>query len=62
MHQNNNIQKKEFILQFIAYLISNKPEIINTNFLSAIQFIIHNNTVKEDYLIQYLLGELDKVL
>ena len=57
-----NIQKKEFILQFIAYLISNKPEIINTNFLSAIQFIIHNNTVKEDYLIQYLLGELDKVL
>jgi DNA polymerase III delta prime subunit len=57
-----NIQKKEFILQFIAYLISNKPEIINTHFLSAIQFIIHNNTVKEDYLIQYLLGELDKVL
>jgi replication factor C subunit 3/5 len=57
-----NIQKKEFILQFIAYLISNKPEIINTNFLSTIQFIIHNNNVKEDYLIQYLLGELDKVL
>ena len=57
-----NIQKKEFILQFIAYLISNKSEIITTNFLSRIQFIIHNNNVKEDYLIQYLLGELDKVL
>jgi len=57
-----NIQKKEFILQFITYLINNRPDIMNTNFLSSIQFIIHNNNVKEDYLIQYLLGELDKVL
>ena len=56
-----NIQKKEFILQFITYLINNRPDIMNTNFLSSIQFIIHNNNVKEDYLIQYLLGELDKV-
>ena len=59
--QKDNIQKKEFILQFIAYLISNKPGILNSDFLSSLQFIIHNNTVKEEYLIQYLLGELDKV-
>jgi len=57
-----NIQKKEFILQFISYLITNKSVIIDSSFLSCIQFIIHNNNVKEDYLIQYLLGELDKVL
>jgi replication factor C subunit 3/5 len=56
-----NIQKKEFLIQFIAYLISNKPNILNSKFLSSLQFIIHNNTVKEGYLIQYLLGELDKV-
>ncbi len=56
-----NIQKKEFLIQFIAYLISNKPNILNSEFLSSLQFIIHNNTVKEGYLIQYLLGELDKV-
>ena len=56
-----NIQKKEFILQFIAYLISNKPGIITSEFLSSLQFIIHNNTVKEEYLIQYLLGELEGV-
>ena len=56
-----NIQKKEFLIQFIAYLISNKPNILNIEFLSSLQFIIHNNTVKEGYLIQYLLGELDKV-
>ena len=57
-----NIQKREFILQFISYLISNKSVIISTSFLSSLQFIIHNNGVKEEYLIQYLLGELDKVL
>ena len=57
-----NIQKKEFILQFITYLINNKLDIITTDLLSSLQFIIHNNTVKEQYLLQYLLGELDNVL
>ena len=57
-----NIQKKEFILQFITYLINNKLDIITTELLSSLQFIIHNNTVKEQYLLQYLLGELDNVL
>ena len=56
-----NIQKKEFLIQFIGYLISNKPNILTSDFLSSLQFIIHNNMVKEEYLIQYLLGELDKV-
>ena len=56
-----NIQEKEFLIQFIAYLISSKPNILTSDFLSSLQFIIHNNMVKEEYLIQYLLGELDKV-
>jgi len=56
-----NIQKREFILQFISYLISNKPGILNSKFISSLQFIIHNNTVKEIYLLQYLLGELESV-
>ena len=58
----DDIQKKEFIIQFITYLINNKLEIITTELLSSLQFIIHNNTVKEEYLLQYLLGELDNVL
>tara|TARA_B110000444_G_scaffold63560_1_gene59517 strand:+ start:2064 stop:2999 length:936 start_codon:yes stop_codon:yes gene_type:complete len=56
-----NIQQQEFILQFISYLISNKPGILNSKFISSLQFIIHNNTVKERYLLQYLLGELESV-
>ena len=54
-----NIRKTQFVLQFIAYLISNKPKILTTKFVSSIEYIIHNNSVKEDYLIQYLLGELE---
>ena len=56
-----NIRKKQFLLRFIAYLISNKAEILNTHILSAFEFIIHNSSTKEDYLIQYFLGELDKL-
>lgn len=56
-----NIRKKHFLLRFIAYLISNKAEILDTKLLSAFEFIIHNSSTKEDYLIQYLLGELDKL-
>jgi len=57
----HNIRKKHFLLRFIAYLISNKAEILTTNLLSAMEFIIHNSSTKEDYLIQYLLVELDKL-
>ena len=56
-----NIRKKQFLLRFIAYLISNKAEILNTNTLSAFEFIIHNSSTKEENLIQYFLGELDKL-
>tara|TARA_A100001015_G_scaffold313656_1_gene421382 strand:+ start:4925 stop:5863 length:939 start_codon:yes stop_codon:yes gene_type:complete len=51
----NNIQKKELILQLILYLINNKENIITSSLLSKLQYIIHNNNVKDDYLINYLL-------
>jgi hypothetical protein len=28
--EKHNMQKKEFLIQFIAYLISNKPNVINS--------------------------------
>ena len=54
-----NIQKKEFLSRFISYLITNKIDILNMDLLTSLQYVIHNNNVKEDYLIQYLLGELE---
>ena len=54
-----NIQKKEFLSRFISYLITNKIDILNMDLLTSLQYVIHNNNVKEDYLIQYLLEELE---
>jgi len=54
-----NIQRKQFLIRFVSYLITNKPEIINEKFLTSLQYIVHNNNVKEGYLIQYLLEELE---
>ena len=57
--ETHNIQKKEFIIQFISYLILNNTEILNSKILTSFQYIIHNNSVKEEYLIQYLLLQLE---
>jgi DNA polymerase III delta prime subunit len=59
--KKHNIQKREFLTQFISYLIFKRADIISTEILTRLQFIIHNNSVKEDYLVQYLLGELDSL-
>lgn len=59
--KKHNIQKREFLIQFISYLIFKRADVISTEILTRLQFIIHNNSVKEDYLVQYLLGELDSL-
>mgnify|MGYP001274692683 CR=1 FL=1 len=56
-----NIQKKQFIIQFVSYLVINKTKSINSEFLTSLQYIIHNNNVKDEYLIQYLLVKLEDV-
>lgn len=56
-----NLQLKEFLLEFIHYLLTNKPTVITSDFLSKIQFIVHNNNVKDILLVQYLLGELESL-
>tara|TARA_X000000368_G_scaffold389518_2_gene351948 strand:- start:3091 stop:4032 length:942 start_codon:yes stop_codon:yes gene_type:complete len=57
----HNIQKREFLIQFISYLIFNRSDILTTKIITKLQFIIHNNNVNENYLVQYLLGELDNL-
>jgi replication factor C subunit 3/5 len=59
--ENHNIEKREFIIQFVSYLVINNTKIISSKFLTSLQFIIHNNIVKEEYLIQYLLLELEEL-
>ena len=57
-----NIKKSFFVLQIITYIIEKKTDKLKPELLSSLEYILHNNEVKEDYIIQYLLGELDKFL
>lgn len=61
LSEKNNIQISEFILQFISFLIFNKPKIITSDILTKFEFIIHNINVKEEYLLNYLVGELENL-
>lgn len=54
----NNIREKQFVLQFISYIIKNNSDVISSTFLSSIEYIIHNSFTRESYLIHFLLKEL----
>ena len=57
----NNIRISSFITQFITYLVFNKQEIIDSELLLKLKFIVHNN-VNDNYLIKFFTGELEKLL
>ena len=67
--KQNNIRETQFILQLITYIIKsklNKPSIFDQNkikklhsdIITKIMYIIHNLSVKKEYLLQYLLESL----
>lgn len=62
MCKKYNIKKSFFVLQIISYIIEKKTDLLTSQLLSSLEYILHSNEVKEDYIIQYLLGELDKFL
>ena len=59
-HQNN-IEIKDFINELVLYIINEKVELLNKNFINSIQIIIHSEKVNDLYLLNYLVGELDKL-
>ena len=56
-----NIQKKEFIIHYINFLLINKITLINTDTITKFQFIIHNQNINQEYLFNYFGGELERV-
>ena len=57
----NNIEVKDFINELLLYIINQKVELLNKNFINSIQIIIHSEKVDSIYLLNYLVGELDKL-
>ena len=57
----NNIEIKDFINELVLYIINEKVELLNKDFLNSIQIIVHSEKVNNLYLLNYLVGELDKL-
>ena len=57
----NNIEIKDFINELLLYIINQKVELLNKDFINSIQIIIHSEKVDNIYLLNYLVGELDKL-
>ena len=59
--EKQNIRKKEIIISYICFLLKNKINILSHHNILTFKFIVHNQNIKEDYLFNYLGGELDDV-
>jgi len=57
----NNIEIKDFINELVLYIINEKVELLNEDFINSIQIIVHSEKVNNLYLLNYLVGELDKL-
>ncbi len=57
----NNIEIKDFINELLLYIINEKTELLNQSFINSIQIIVHSEKVNDLYLLNYLVGELDKL-
>ena len=57
----NNIEIKDFINELLLYIINHKVDLLNKDFINSIQIIVHSEKVNDIYLLNYLVGELDKL-
>ena len=57
----NNIEIKDFINELLLYIINEKTELLNKAFINSIQIIVHSEKVNDLYLLNYLVGELDRL-
>lgn len=50
-----NIQPRQLILKFFIYLIHQNKKILKEKWINHMEFILHNNNVKEIYILNYAL-------
>lgn len=52
---DHSIEKKNIIRNLINYIIRNKPELLKNKFLNMIEFLLHEQDIREDDYINYSL-------
>ena len=48
-----NITPKQFVIRFFLYLINKKKNILKSEWLDEMEFIIHNKNINDDYILNY---------
>jgi replication factor C subunit 3/5 len=56
-----NVDKKNIIKDFLNYIIRNKPNIVNTNFLLFVENILHSQSTNQ-HIIYYCISRLSSFL
>ncbi len=57
-----NIQLKIFLMKFISYLINKENIIKSKKWIDFIEYIMHNSSVREKYLLNYTISYLEQHL
>lgn len=52
-----NINLKSYLIEFFNYILSKKKYSLNTEWLNNIQYIIHNNNVDDEYILDYFINK-----
>ena len=55
-----NIQLKIFLMKFISYLINKENIIKSKKWIDFIEYIMHNSSVREKYLLNYTISYLEQ--
>jgi replication factor C subunit 3/5 len=55
---NYNTDKKNIIKNFLNYIIRNKPDMVNSRFLSSMENILHYPECKNSYYISYICAKI----
>jgi len=50
-----NIKIKSFIIKFMTYLVKNNKKYLTDKWLNFIEYTVHNSTVNEKYLLEYII-------
>ena len=50
-----NIKIKSFIIKFMTYLVKSNKKYLSNNWLDFIEYTVHNSTVNEKYLLEYII-------
>jgi hypothetical protein len=50
-----NIKIKSFIIKFMTYLVKSHKKYLTDKWLNFIEYTVHNSTVNEKYLLEYII-------